>query len=660
MLSSATGSFMSSPTKRPEFKEKFVEVSEDLFRGVNLYTTDAQKAGFWDNYLILPVNAKCITRLIQSKSEESLLDLKQNLGDLFLACLEKLELSNLTHSEKTRQLNAIAILTALLRNLFSKKRLNHFNIISILTGLDEADVLFSKLVKAIQHHIQEPSTRSDTLQLALVLAAGSDNVNQNGLNGYFMSNDMSVTLFNVLAEDSTEPSSENDHRDIVMLLGMLSNYNKYESRNPYLAHLKKTKQTKALESIIHMYTVTLISLRSRYIELNDDEETLSKSVVTYMSRLFYSSAPAAPTEAENSKSLSALPSAQTALLLPLFDLVNGNPYFIHTIVNVCTKLDSESSATPTSTKNTLLTSLISFASYLFENNRTERTNIYARLLLTILLRLTEESSVMNYIARDGSAAVVRLCRQRSPSLPLNKSSRSLFCAILDDMLLFIRHNIRKKLDLISYKLAFSIMHRILSFASKHKIRLSYHWVELWPSLTSTLHFTAQRLEELQFKEEFSLFLASFLSVFNMCVTHGETFLSDTKSYDSLYYEIIRATTDFIKLSDYVNQSVNLKARAGERTPSITQNEFYNIKLICNHFKPALDEWQAAKNIKFPTPEQVMAIISENYATLELKPMDKLDMYVAFNEIPAEMGFFRQVLRVVVIDYLEYYATKISP
>jgi hypothetical protein len=38
----------------------------------------------------------------------------------------------------------------------------------------------------------------------------------------------------------------------------------------------------------------------------------------------------------------------------------------------------------------------------------------------------------------------------------------------------------------------------------------------------------------------------------MCVTYGETFLSDTKSYDSLYYEIMRATTDFIKLSEYGN------------------------------------------------------------------------------------------------------------
>lgn len=38
----------------------------------------------------------------------------------------------------------------------------------------------------------------------------------------------------------------------------------------------------------------------------------------------------------------------------------------------------------------------------------------------------------------------------------------------------------------------------------------------------------------------------------MCVTYGETFLSDTKSYDCLYYEIIRASGDFIKLSEYGN------------------------------------------------------------------------------------------------------------
>jgi hypothetical protein len=59
----------------------------------------------------------------------------------------------------------------------------------------------------------------------------------------------------------------------------------------------------------------------------------------------------------------------------------------------------------------------------------------------------------------------------------------------------------------------------------------------------------------------------------------------------------------------VNRSIKPRG-GGDRSPTLTLNEFYNIKLICNHFKPALDEWQAAKNVKFPTPEQVMGKLSE--------------------------------------------------
>ncbi|KAI9469989.1 MAG: hypothetical protein EXX96DRAFT_588317 [Benjaminiella poitrasii] len=650
---STSGNYLNNAVKRPEFKEKFVEISEELFKG----TIDSSKSNlFWDNYLILPVNVKCITQLIQSKSEEDLLDIRQNFKELFVACLDKLDLSEKdllsSQSEKTRQLNSIALLTVIIRNLYSKKRLTHFNIISILTGLDEADTLFHRLVGVIQKLIQNPTTLSSALQLALVLSAGRDNVNQNGLNGYFMTNDMSIVLFNILVKENV---SENDRRDIIMLLGMLSNYNKYESKNPYLSYIKKVKQKNALGDIIRMYTSLFISLRSRYIEINDDEEALSKTFVTYMSRWFSSSAPSAPSEDENAQILSSLPSAQVALMLSLFDLVNTNQHFINMLVTI---IDEEKNKV----EGTFLTSLLSFASYLFENNRSERTNIYSRLLLTIILRLTEENAVMNYMAKEGTAANVRLCRQRSPTLPLFKSERSLFCVILDDMLLFVRHNIRKKLDLSSYKLALSVIHRILCFLNKHKIRLEYHWIELWPTLTSTLHFTALRLDDIKYREDFNMYISVLISVFNICVTHGESFLKDTKSYDSLYYEIIRASEDFSKLSEHDDCSKQTRTNGvvrNERTQSIMLNEFQNIKLICNHFKPALDEWQVAKNIKFPTPEQVMFVINENYATLELLPLDKLDSYISFNEIPTEMGFFRQVLRVAVIDYLEYYTLSIS-
>lgn len=108
------------------------------------------------------------------------------------------------------------------------------------------------------------------------------------------------------------------------------------------------------------------------------------------------------------------PSAQTALLLPLYDLINTNSNFVNTIINTCTKIDAETKKESTQSsgdKITLLTSLLSFASYLFQNNRSDRTNIYSRLLLIILLRLMEENSVLNYIAREGSTASIRLCRQ---------------------------------------------------------------------------------------------------------------------------------------------------------------------------------------------------------------------------------------------------------
>lgn len=145
--------------------------------------------------------------------------------------------------------------------------------------------------------------------------------------------------------------------------------------------------------------------------MNDDEETLSKSIVTYMTSWFSSSAPTTPSEAENSESLSNLPSAQAALLLPLYDLINTNSYFINTLINVCTRIDEEEKKDEP--KVTLMTSLLSFASYVFQNNRNDRTNFYSRLLLIIILRLMEENAVLTYLARDGSTAVIRICRQVS-------------------------------------------------------------------------------------------------------------------------------------------------------------------------------------------------------------------------------------------------------
>lgn len=44
---------------------------------------------------------------------------------------------------------------------------------------------------------------------------------------------------------------------------------------------------------------------------------------------------------------------------------------------------------------------------------------------------------------------------------------------------------------------------------------------------------------------------------------------------------------------------------GDRSSPLSQSDFANVKLICNHFKPVLDEWQETQKAHFLTPDKVL-------------------------------------------------------
>lgn len=137
---------------------------------------------------MLPVNTTALSELIQSKPEESLLAVSNNITRLFETCLTRLVIQapndSSSKSDQIRQQHAMQILACLMRQLFLKKRLSHFNIIQLLAGLDKADTVFGELVKNIHDLLGNPSTRSNALLLAINFSAGNDNVNQNNLNTY--------------------------------------------------------------------------------------------------------------------------------------------------------------------------------------------------------------------------------------------------------------------------------------------------------------------------------------------------------------------------------------------------------------------------------------------------------------------------------------------
>ncbi|KAI9494896.1 hypothetical protein BDB00DRAFT_816251 [Zychaea mexicana] len=632
---------------QPKWKEKSVELTEDLFKNTKWHADDPIR--YWDTYFMLPVNVEFLNTLIQSTSEESLLNVKSNLNQLFSACLDhvKQDTSSSNGHDKTRQLHAVDILTCLVRQLFLKKRLSHFNIIQLLTGLDQADAMFSSLVKAMGERLLDPGARPRVLKLAIILSAGNDNVNQNNLNGYFMQCDLSNTLIKILGSEGT---ARDELLDTVVLWGMLANYNKTEIRNPYSTRLSRCKDSRVLEVLVMLYTQILPSMTRPYMDLKDDEQTVTKSIVSYMTSWFSGPAAASAnspssTDIDNIETAADLPPYESALFLVLYDLISSNPHFIIVYLQICTQhSEQKQDLNP-------LAELLSYCSYLFQHNRNPRSFIYTRLTLLMLLCLSENYSVLKYIAKEDSQMTARLCRQRPTPLPLVKKPRSLFCVILDVLVIFLKYNMRKKLSLVTYKIAFSIIHRILLYLKNYsEISLDYHWAELWSTLTATLHFTVTHLDDLKTNEDFETYISSMMNVFNLSINHGEKFLPDVLSYDTLYYEIIRASDDFTALAQHVSHTTTRRSPP-DRSPTLAYTDFDNVKLICNHFNPVLEEWQESTGRTFLTPEKVMSVIENNYDTLQLAPMDKVEKYTSYTELPAEMAFFRQVLRTVTTDYV---------
>lgn len=129
--------------------------------------------------------------------------------------------------------------------------------------------------------------------------------------------------------------------------------------------------------------------------------------------------------------------------------------------------------------------------------------------------------------------------QRIPQLPLVTGPRPPMCAVLDSCVLWLRHNLRKKLEvncymqvlilpLALYLRRFSLIfsrfcsracirtcHQIVSFLQKHGIRLGtlwvqlyysepdsqlppeYYWIEFWRAVLGLLEFLTKKIDELQ-------------------------------------------------------------------------------------------------------------------------------------------------------------------
>ena len=112
--------------------------------------------------------------------------------------------------------------------------------------------------------------------------------------------------------------------------------------------------------------------------------------------------------------------------------------------------------------------IVSLSSYLLTHatSTSSRAIAYANIALNILLALVETKEIIRVFC-EPSPHLVRLCRQvcptvvsitfalktlvkRLPMLPFAPSPRPLICAVLDCCILWLRHNLHKRLETSLY------------------------------------------------------------------------------------------------------------------------------------------------------------------------------------------------------------------
>lgn len=339
---------------------------------------------------------------------------------------------------------------------------------------------------------------------------------------------------------------------------------------------------------------------------------------------------------------STRPDPGAALLLGTYDFVNANKMF-------CIKLLS-CPATP-GNNETPFSAFLSYTSYILHHAyRSPKATLYGQLNLLILRIIVEDLALCKVLCDSEQLTPVRLCRQRQPFLPMTPMPRPGAASILDILIDAINHNLRRHLDIQLYISAVGLLHRLISYLTFTRTRLSYHWSLLWQTLLSFLRFLTTYAPSLTVQDpDLPLLINPFLTTLALAVTSGGSFLPDPAAYDDLFYKLVET-------GDYLNRfkkAFGSHLRQPE-TPNANPNEKAIAPIdvliqVSNHYHDLVEEEKGKGRMSNNlSPREVSKVIRQGYETLNLPAMDGLDRWDRFRE-GDERNMLKRVTRTVVED-----------
>lgn len=318
------------------------------------------------------------------------------------------------------------------------------------------------------------------------------------------------------------------------------------------------------------------------------------------------------------------------MLLATYDFAHSNKLFCFNFVTLSADKGEEDP----------FASFISLTSYLLQHaHLSQRATLYSHLNLMVFRLLIEDTVLCKRMCSEESKTSVRLCRQRQPFLPLVKGDRTIAACILDTMIDCINHNLRKRLDVGLYTLSVGILLRIISYMSRSKTRLQYHWAELFRSLLSLIRFLTSYASDLKGLSHIEVLLDHVVNLIALGLSSGESFLPTPAAYDDLFYKIVEAGEILVKFRDTYNLS---------KRPS---NSIDTLVSVSTHYNQILAEGKGkvkagAKSTL--TSLQVAETIKQGYETLSIQAKEGLDSWERYREAD-ERTLLKKMARAAVAD-----------
>ncbi len=326
-------------------------------------------------------------------------------------------------------------------------------------------------------------------------------------------------------------------------------------------------------------------------------------------------------------------------MLATYDFSHANKLFCFNLVTLRADKGEEQA----------FASFISLTSYLVQHaHLSQRATLYTHLNLMVFRLLIEDAVLCRRMCSDESKVAVRLCRQRPPHLPLVKADRTLAASLLDTMVDAINHNLRRRLDVGLYTLCVGILLRLVSYMSRSRTRLQYHWADLFRALLGLVRFLTTYATDVKGLPHVDTLVDHVVNLTALGLSAGEAFLPTPAAYDDLFYKVVEAGDVLERFRD----AYGLAAR-----PS---NSIDTLISVSAHYKQMLADGTAngGKGGRVKTGSgagpatltslQVADVIKQGYDTLSIQANEGLDTWERYREAD-ERSLLKKMARAAVAD-----------